>query len=528
MKTGCDAGERRVPLKWLLIFSAVHFLSLLVFVLPGDDQGRSLWGQLPQDDAWIHLVYGRAILSDAYPAYNDSEPETGFTSPLWAVFAAVAHLPELAGLEDSAPVAIKIIGVLLALLLSWLAAGLLLSLGSPRWLALVAGLWLALDPEMIYAKLSGMEIVASAVFVLWGIIAVHRKKWLRSGVFLALAVAARPENVFMPFAVAGLEFLYSRFRIDLKKSLALLVPTACLVLAWVLYCLMATGYPLPNTALMKAMQNVEPLLSVMALVKYFWASPTFAYGAGLALLTLGVWSGIANGDENSRRTWRLVYIYVAIFSAGIVASRSLVGPDIFYQLRYIMPVFPFLILIMARALPLLADAVKLNSGRDEKTALASLKLYGSFLLIGVYLIVFSFNFAFQLSEYGRDCGEVTRMNVDAGKWIAANTPEDALVATADAGAIRYFGVRRTIDLLGLNTHEVARSELAEEFFKRNKIDYFFIYANRPPFAGLVKSPNLESVWGNIAKPSSVLNVPELQVGIFRVKNPDLPFSVKWN
>ena len=37
------------------------------------------------DDAWIHQVYGRGLLHDGYLAYNDGEPSTGCTSPLWAV-----------------------------------------------------------------------------------------------------------------------------------------------------------------------------------------------------------------------------------------------------------------------------------------------------------------------------------------------------------------------------------------------------------------------------------------------------------
>ncbi len=36
-----------------------------------------------------------------------------------------------------------------------------------------------------------------------------------------------------------------------------------------------------------------------------------------------------------------------------------------------------------------------------------------------------------------------------------NTPEDAAVTVIDAGAIRYFGQRKTIDMVGLNKHELA-------------------------------------------------------------------------
>jgi arabinofuranosyltransferase len=46
------------------------------------------------------------------------------------------------------------------------------------------------------------------------------------------------------------------------------------------------------------------------------------------------------------------------------------------------------------------------------------------------------------------------MNVRLGRWVNAHLAPDAIVAVNDAGAIRYFGRRTTIDLLGLNHHEV--------------------------------------------------------------------------
>ena len=35
------------------------------------------WAGLPLDDAWIHLVYGRAVLTSGLPEYNPGQLETG-------------------------------------------------------------------------------------------------------------------------------------------------------------------------------------------------------------------------------------------------------------------------------------------------------------------------------------------------------------------------------------------------------------------------------------------------------------------
>jgi hypothetical protein len=43
------------------------------------------------------------------------------------------------------------------------------------------------------------------------------------------------------------------------------------------------------------------------------------------------------------------------------------------------------------------------------------------------------------------------MQVAIGHWVRTETAPDAVIATHDAGAIRYLGQRETIDVVGLNT-----------------------------------------------------------------------------
>jgi len=46
------------------------------------------------------------------------------------------------------------------------------------------------------------------------------------------------------------------------------------------------------------------------------------------------------------------------------------------------------------------------------------------------------------------------MQVTLGRWVAARTPPDTLIALNDVGALAYFGQRRVIDLVGLATPEI--------------------------------------------------------------------------
>jgi len=61
-----------------------------------------------------------------------------------------------------------------------------------------------------------------------------------------------------------------------------------------------------------------------------------------------------------------------------------------------------------------------------------------------------------------DARAIHILNVQTGKWIAEHTPETSVVAVNDAGAIRYFGKRRTIDLMGLNNVRIAFREITRE------------------------------------------------------------------
>jgi len=68
---------------------------------------------------------------------------------------------------------------------------------------------------------------------------------------------------------------------------------------------------------------------------------------------------------------------------------------------------------------------------------------------------FARSFADRRSHLRTDSRVIANMNVRAGLWIRDHSAADAVVGVNDAGAIRYFGNRRTIDLLGLNNQDLA-------------------------------------------------------------------------
>ena len=54
-------------------------------------------------------------------------------------------------------------------------------------------------------------------------------------------------------------------------------------------------------------------------------------------------------------------------------------------------------------------------------------------------------------RYAAQVANINRLHVEMGRWVAAHTPADALVATNDIGAIAYISGRRILDTEGLVT-----------------------------------------------------------------------------
>ncbi|MBF0498281.1 MAG: tetratricopeptide repeat protein, partial [Deltaproteobacteria bacterium] len=99
--------------------------------------------------------------------------------------------------------------------------------------------------------------------------------------------------------------------------------------------------------------------------------------------------------------------------------------------------------------------------------------------LGIAGLVYSFpdfaeSFKDRRYHLASDSRAINRINVQTGKWLAQNTPANAVVGVNDAGAIRYFGHRFTIDLIGLNNAGIAFHKVG---FKQamGKIDWLAVF-----------------------------------------------------
>jgi hypothetical protein len=105
--------------------------------------------------------------------------------------------------------------------------------------------------------------------------------------------------------------------------------------------------------------------------------------------------------------------------------------------------------------------------------------------------------------YAQATRSINQGDVVAGRWLAANTPANALVVVNDIGALAYFGERRILDLAGLATPEVIpilaktmpgsaqRDRGLKELLLAQKADYVVIFPTWYPV--LSRDPQLVEI-----------------------------------
>jgi len=85
-----------------------------------------------------------------------------------------------------------------------------------------------------------------------------------------------------------------------------------------------------------------------------------------------------------------------------------------------------------------------------------------------------------LDYYALNVGYVRAQPLAMAQWLAANTPEDAVIAVHDVGMMRYVGGRTTLDIVGLTTPSAAAywrqgPGAVGEFIARERPDYIANY-----------------------------------------------------
>lgn len=404
----------------------------------------------PLDDAWVHLVYARSVAVGEVFAYNAGVPEAGVTSPLWTLMCAVpVGVADLLGARPD--LGMRLLGGLVGFGAACAAVRLALRGGNwPMWSVAVV---FALDPLTLFGRYSGMEQPLFALLVL-----LYAEAWLEQNVrqqawLAGLLVITRPE--------AGLLVIVSVGALALRRQWKLLGPfalrAAVPIVPWVAYCWTVNGTPFPNTAHKLA----DPALS-----EWLPALHALMLDTGLAwALPVLLLVGVISLEGQHRGLGRGPALIGAILLLGVLVTRPITvaptsPPTIpYYWERYLLLAWPLLLFLAS------AGAASL-----VRTAYAGLycRPRAAILLTAPLVVVALLGYRWPAhaldvaQRFAAQCDQVERQQVAAGLWAAEHLPPDALIATHDAGAIKFFSGRDVLDVYGNNATELSSALRAGE------------------------------------------------------------------
>ncbi|MBK8238281.1 MAG: hypothetical protein IPK74_22345 [Deltaproteobacteria bacterium] len=391
------------------------------------------------DDAWIHLDYAKSLELGEGWSYNPGDHEAGCSSPLWVLLlwawpTAGATVPRVFTLA-----------MLLHALTAWCAAGLTIAIAQRRAsepaplplrsIAWLTGALVASAPLSLHGVASGMEVsLASALAMAqtWAIVDGRARAAAALG---ALAVWARPELAALPFVAFAVAWpLRARLPPSLRRAiLAAALGATIAAAAWSAWLLATVGAPLPNALYVKGRGGGASGLAYLAEQVLPWQP---------WLVGLG---GVVLAAAALRHEWRAGAAMLAWLGGTTLAmvllvagTRPLHAGVQFFEARYFVPLLTPAAIVVAFGLAALPRR------------LAALAVLPVAVMVGLQ--------ARDTVARARAASEDTHvLHTQPARWVAAELPRDAVVATEGAGALRW-GTARTmtiVDLVGLNDHVAA-------------------------------------------------------------------------
>lgn len=444
----------------------------------------------PLDDSWIHAQYARTLIEGHPFEYTPGQKSIGTTAVLfdfvWA--AATAITGEYVW-------TIHVVNTLLTVGVGVLLVALLLRYKLPP-LAAGAGAALVVGSHPFpFSNLSGMEtslaslvtVAAILAHIAWG----WRKGWrpLTAPVLMGLAVMCRPENlVLFPLSELDRLILWARTPRDDRRPRP--VPRFALravafgltLLPYFALNYSIHGAPVPSTYEAKVGRLSGPdSVEVSAggdLFLHLHKTWEVVYDAlyfvgeedNLILMVLAFFSVVMMFTARWRAGGLPRSFFPLLVFFGGSAATGLVTLGLFfpgqYQ-RYLIQWIPafliFGVIGMHLASQMIGERV-FGNARSAYAAVFSILLAANVGLLGWLHFHRSEDFldGGHVQQYVKCVKNINEMQVELGHWVNENTPEDAIIATNDIGAIRFFGQRPIVDTIGLIDPEMVKRRGAED------------------------------------------------------------------
>ncbi|TFG33529.1 hypothetical protein EU527_07930 [Candidatus Thorarchaeota archaeon] len=441
----------------LLVFSFIVTLASSIYYLATmltiSEPGLTL------DDSWIHIQFARTIFEGTPWEYSPGYPSTGSTSPLWSVILSIIFFFT----SDQFGIVWATITISTTFYIgsTFLVGRVITNYTERIPFGLLTMLAFVIIPRNTWLMLSGMETPLFVFILLLSIIILDHEEIkydLILGVLAGLAYLSRPEGIIILFCIPiRFVLLVYRKKID-RTRFGLFILSglfALLIISpWILYCLTTTGYPLPDTFYAKVH---PPLPHEIAAWDSWWV----AFVREMLYLPVGAILGIILVSKGKPFAWILPV------SLTILYRFSTPYAALINNARYLVPVFDLFLVaaIAAAALVFKMILSRILEFHDND----SLHIIGALLLAFIIITPMVPHYVWQATNYGKAAGNINDMQVHLGYWLNENTPPDAVFATHDAGALRFFSQRTMIDLGGLVSPDIIHGNMTN----REKMQYLY-------------------------------------------------------
>lgn len=503
-----NAQERRVPFaRWLKKthvtsstlamlagLLALHVLTAVLFVVSTASGEASGWDRLPIDDAWTRMTYIRNFADSFAFQFNAGEAATGATSLLWTVLNGT--IAATLGLESSSlPGLSKVLGIVFGALSIWMTFRITWQLTRKRYVGLLAGAVLAVEPHFGFAAVSGTEVTLFSAMSLAASWAFLRGRIRTAGIFAALAIAARPEGLLLAFLIAGAtiaRWIWRRDgvifeqRQDVQDIAWLTVPSLVVVVTWVVFNWSVTGSALPDSYL----ATNEPLgLLPLSNLWNIWLGylhelpfmDGLAWLVGLPLIVLGA---VAVFRRHSFSGVPIALFTLAMIYAAMITFTRPDSAWVFEDRRHMDAALPFIIIMLLvgtmRGWQVVWAWKRVRNPltERERKAVTITTRVAVVALIVAPLAALPTRWDSLTTEYSWTSRNTSNVHVAMAQWLNENTPEGAVIGAVPAGTISFFTDREVIDLSGKNTHD-AQGTPALTYGLEQGVDY--LVAFRGPF-----------------------------------------------
>ena len=447
--------------RWMVVIASAMFA--LIFMVIGF---QAVGPGFPLDDAWIHQTYARNLALTGKWEFIPGQVSGGSTSPLWTMLLSVG--PFIGFKNPFFWTGLLSIGLFTGLTLT---AYEIIRRVTSQSAALVGALLIALEWHLLWSSSSGMETV---LFCFLCLLLFYKllegKGWFWVGFLSGLIIWVRPDGITMlgPVLLITIWRLI-RKEMPIKKVIGLFIPIIILVFLYGWFNYSITGMVFPNTLYAKQLEYASALnQSIFLRLGLVFLVPIS--GAGLFMVP-GFITAVRQAYIN-RNVWLASMILWFLGYGGIYAFRL---PMVYQHGRYIIPLIPVFYVIGIIGTDYLFQFFKVQKQRWLSFARTVV------VASGLVSVIFTVSGVFAFIS---DLRTIDRFMVEPAKWIRSHTPDDALIAVHDIGAMGYFGDRKIIDLAGLIQPDIIpiinNEDALRSYIDEHHVDYLVVFRDWYP------------------------------------------------